>query len=85
MNKTNVAWTLAALILGAAGIYAVFWLDDSIAQTKTRNVVAIQDSDISLSGSMTTSSATPATSSPASRGQAQDAVNINPFGKQNQQ
>ncbi|SFA90387.1 hypothetical protein SAMN04515620_10761 [Collimonas sp. OK607] len=78
MNRTNLAWTIAALVLGTGGIYAVFSLDDSAAQDKTRHVVAAQDNSNSLFSPLATGLAASATSSP---GKAQDAVNINPFGK----
>lgn len=81
MNKTKLAWIVAALVLGAGGIYAVCSVDDSIAQAKTRNVVAAQDSSGFLSSPMATGSATSATSPPALSSKTQDAVNINPFGK----
>ncbi|WP_211450701.1 hypothetical protein [Collimonas antrihumi] len=81
MNKTNLAWTVAALVLGAGGIYAVCPVDDSIAQAKTRNVVAAQDNSSFLSSPMVTSSVPSSTPSPALSSKAQDAVNINPFGK----
>ena len=76
MNRTNVAWTIAALVLGAGGIYAVFSLDDSVAQASTRQVVVAQDNSNSLSCPLGTGSAASAASSP---GKAQDAVSINPF------
>ncbi len=78
MNRTNLAWIIAALVLGAGGIYAAFSLDDSVAQASTRQVVAAQDNSNSLSSPLATGSAASAASSP---GKAQDAVNINPFEK----
>jgi hypothetical protein len=81
MNKTNLAWIAVALALGAGGIYAACSADDSVAQAKTRNVLAAQEGSIFLSSPMATSSARSAISSPASSSKVQDAVNINPFGK----
>ncbi|GAC1321792.1 MAG: hypothetical protein NVS3B11_25520 [Collimonas sp.] len=81
MNKTKSAWIVAALVLGAGGLYAVNSVDDSIAQAKTRHVVAAQDSSVFLSSPIATGSVTSATAPPALSSKAQDAVNINPFGK----
>ena len=78
MNKTNLAWIVAALVLGACGIYAVFSLDDSGAQAKTRQVVAAQDNSGSVSGPL---AAHAATLSSGLSSKAQDAVTVNPFGK----
>ena len=81
MNNTKVAWTVAALVLGGGGIYAVCSVDDSIAQAKTQAVVAVQDNSGFLSSPIATSSATSTAPSPVLSSKAQDAVNINPFGK----
>ncbi|HWW08410.1 hypothetical protein [Collimonas sp.] len=75
MNKTNLAWAAAALVVGAGGVYAVFSADDSIAQSKPQTVAAAQDhgrSGRSLPGPLAAS---------ALSGKAQEAVSINPFGK----
>ncbi len=78
MNRTNLAWIIAALVLGAGGIYAAFSLDDSVAQATTRQVVAAQDNGNFLSSPLATGSAASAASM---SGKMQDAVNINPFEK----
>lgn len=70
MNKSNFRWIVAALALGAGGIYAVFSVDDSIAKTATQAVAAAGERGGLRSGA-----------APALSAKAQDAVNINPFGK----
>ncbi|AMO96196.1 hypothetical protein CFter6_3563 [Collimonas fungivorans] len=74
MNKSNFRWIVAALVLGAGGIYAVFSVDDSIAQTGTQAALAAH-----AQGGSSAAAAT--TASPGLSAKAQDAVNINPFGK----
>ncbi|WP_211463601.1 hypothetical protein [Collimonas silvisoli] len=74
MNKTNLAWTIAALVFGAGGVYAVFSVDDSIAQTKPQTMVAAQDHGRFLPSPL-------AAQSPAVSSKTQEAVSINPFGK----
>lgn len=70
MNKSNLRWIVAALVLGAGGIYAVFSVDDSIAKTGTQAAVTAGEQGGLSSGA-----------APAVSAKAQDAVTINPFGK----
>ena len=74
MNKSNLRWIVAALALGAGGIYAVFSVDDSIAKTGTQAVAAAGERGGLASGAAQAAA-------PALSAKAQDAVNINPFGK----
>jgi hypothetical protein len=74
MNNVSLSWIVAALVLGAVGIYAVFSADDSIAQTKPQTVFAAQDRG-------RYSSSPPAAPAPALSSRTQEAVSINPFGK----
>ncbi|SFB83244.1 hypothetical protein [Collimonas sp. OK412] len=74
MNKSNLRWIVAALALGAGGIYAVFSVDDSIAKTGTQAVAAAGERGGLASGAAQAAA-------PALSAKAQDAVSINPFGK----
>ncbi|MFJ2990317.1 hypothetical protein ACIPF8_20830 [Collimonas sp. NPDC087041] len=65
MNRSNLTWIVAALILGACGVYAV-WLTDG-GGMDARAAVAIGAHGVSDSKPVAAS--------------AQEAVNINPFGK----
>ena len=74
MNRSNLRWIIAALVLGAGGIYAVFSVDDSIAKTGTQAAVTAGGQGGLPSGAAQAAA-------PALSAKAQDAVNINPFGK----
>ncbi|AIY40926.1 hypothetical protein LT85_1768 [Collimonas arenae] len=66
MNKSNLAWLIAALVLGLGGIYAVWAAEDSSAADHDATVVAAQDHGVNAAGTSE---------------KPKDAVNINPFGK----
>ncbi|MDB5766555.1 MAG: hypothetical protein JWQ61_1369 [Collimonas fungivorans] len=74
MNRSNLRWIIAALVLGAGGIYAVFSVDDSIAKTGAQAAVTAGEQGVLSSGAAQAAA-------PALSAKAQDAVNINPFGK----
>ena len=74
MNRSNLRWIIAALVLGAGGIYVVFSVDDSIAKTGTQVAVTAGER-----GGLPSGAAQAAASALSAK--AQDAVSINPFGK----